>query len=169
MNRLLSVCSLICIVFLMSVAAASAQEASLPNNPATNPNANACLPGGSWAGRCDNYDADRNGTIDQNDRNYMYRCGWYQIRAERGLISSVPSDCPKVCPGYRIVKYPFLFPLTAEFVDTYFWVLGNVSENNLATFFTRDYTFDFNTSGEFTFTEDFRDKTGCIFVQFRSN
>lgn len=83
------------VLFLMGVGMVSAQEP--PNDPRVNPDANACFPGGTWAGTCNNFDADRNGRIDERDAEYMYRCGWYTIRVQFGLVNNVPSDCPRIC------------------------------------------------------------------------
>ena len=53
---------------------AFAIDDTLPNDPADNPDANACLTGGLWEGKC-------------GDSEYMWAGGWYLIRFNAGLIS----------------------------------------------------------------------------------
>jgi hypothetical protein len=52
---------------------AFAADDTLPNDPAVNPDANACLSGGLWEGKC-------------GDSEYMWAGGWYLIRFNAGLI-----------------------------------------------------------------------------------
>lgn len=71
-----------------------------PNDPARNERANACFRGGTWAGMCDKIDVEPDGDIDQQDIDWMWRCGWYAIRVERGLIrdGDYPAECYKRPP-----------------------------------------------------------------------
>jgi hypothetical protein len=66
-----------------------------PNDPETNERANACFAGGSWEGKCHQTDTDFDGDVDEHDINWMWRCGWYRIRAEKGLLKEgdYPSEC----------------------------------------------------------------------------
>lgn len=57
------------------------------NDPATNPDANACFEGGSMAGSCDNTDVNGNGVIDDGDKEWMWTCGWYLIRVEQNIFT----------------------------------------------------------------------------------
>lgn len=54
---------------------------NLANDPELNPNANACLEGGSMAGKCNS--------------DWEWTCGWHLIRLENGLISQdeFPGGC----------------------------------------------------------------------------
>lgn len=65
------------IVSIMSVA----QE----NNPLYDPDANACFPGGAFAGMCDKLDVDDDGDADRFDSEWCWKCGWYYIRVEYGI------------------------------------------------------------------------------------
>ncbi|MFQ3673987.1 MAG: hypothetical protein SNJ83_10370 [Aggregatilineales bacterium] len=66
-----------------------------PNDPSENERANACFTGGSWEGKCHRTDVDFDGDVDEQDVNWMWRCGWYVIRVERGLLNEgqYPSEC----------------------------------------------------------------------------
>lgn len=80
--------ALVVLVFVLSSLAVFAQE----NDPFTDENANACTEGGSMEGQC-NRDLDNNGTVDASEVEWAWRCGWYIIRYEAGMINRVPSDC----------------------------------------------------------------------------
>jgi len=81
-NRWLFVLTLILMISSLIILA---QE---DNDPATNPDANACYAGGSLAGTCSTTDVNKNGVIDDGDIEWMWTCGWYLIRAEQGMISA---------------------------------------------------------------------------------
>src|SRR5689334_24986183 len=61
-------------LFVLGLSLIAAQDASLPNDPRVNPDANACSEGGSMEGKC-------------GDSEYMWAGAWYKIRFEYGLIS----------------------------------------------------------------------------------
>ncbi|MBA3874592.1 MAG: hypothetical protein H0X30_36145 [Anaerolineae bacterium] len=69
---LLGVAALALLISLVAAAATTASET--PNNPQTNPDANACYTGGSMVGKC---------KLDGE----LWKAGWYEIRLEYGLIS----------------------------------------------------------------------------------
>jgi hypothetical protein len=58
-----------------------------PNDPATNPRANACFVGGSLEGKCSSTDVDGDGAISLSDISWMWEAGWYLIRYQAGIIS----------------------------------------------------------------------------------
>ncbi len=82
------------LVFAASFALAQ-DDLGSPNDPAENERANACFAGGSWEGKCHRTDTDFDGDVDIHDINWMWRCGWYVIRAEHGLLNEgqYPSEC----------------------------------------------------------------------------
>ena len=80
---------------LFFVIGMSSTFAQLPNDPGINPDANACFAGGSLAGICDRIDVDRDGDIDQDDIDWMFRCGWFLIRVELGYFPASVLD--EVC------------------------------------------------------------------------
>jgi hypothetical protein len=71
MKRLIPLFVLVTIV-LFALPTFAADD-TLPNDPAVNPDANACLTGGLWEGKC-------------GDSEYMWAGGWYLIRFHTGLI-----------------------------------------------------------------------------------
>ena len=88
---------------LMAVLAISAIAAfaQTTNDPNVDDDANACFEGGSLAGSCDNMDVDGDGDIDQHDKNWMWKCGYYLIRVENGIYSpdileGICSEIPEV-------------------------------------------------------------------------
>lgn len=89
-------------VLAISVVATSAQDTTNDNNPATDPNANACREGGSMEGRCDG-DSNGDGEVTEDEVTWSWTCGWYLIRFENNLLpaSGVPSDC-----GILLSYYP---------------------------------------------------------------
>jgi hypothetical protein len=70
-KRLILLGMFVAIVIL--VLPAFAADDTLPNDPSVNPDANACLTGGVWEGKC-------------GDSEYMWAGGWYLIRFNAGLI-----------------------------------------------------------------------------------
>ena len=68
----LGIAALVLVFSLMVVVAATSKET--PNDPRSNPDANACYTGGSMAGKC---------KLDGE----LWKAGWYEIRLEYGLIS----------------------------------------------------------------------------------
>jgi hypothetical protein len=81
------------LLLMSSTAFVIAQD--LPNDPTVNDDANACYTGGTMEGRCGTVDHDGNGVIDDYESEWDFRCGWYLIRYQYQMISSVelPSDC----------------------------------------------------------------------------
>lgn len=87
---------ILALVFALAASFALAQDdLGNPNDPAENERANACFAGGSWEGKCHTTDTDFDGDVDIHDINWMWRCGWYVIRVERGLLNEgqYPSEC----------------------------------------------------------------------------
>lgn len=83
-------------VVLIWVSALCAQDdRGVANDPKVNERANACFAGGSLAGKCHTTDADFDGRVDASDSAFMWRCGWYMIRVEQGLI--LHADAPEGC------------------------------------------------------------------------
>ena len=78
------------VVFILINAFGTIAQTS--NDPGFNENANACFEGGSMAGVCDNLDVDGDEDVDEHDRNWMWRCGWYLIRVELGYFDESVLD-----------------------------------------------------------------------------
>jgi hypothetical protein len=89
--KLVKVLIFFMLVFSLSAFISSAQE---DNDPATNPDANACNVGGSMEGKC-NSDSNGDGVVSQEEVDWAWNCGWYLIRYEHQMIaaSSFPQDC----------------------------------------------------------------------------
>ena len=79
--------------------------AQAANNPNVNDDANACFEGGVMAGSCDNMDVDKDGDIDQQDKDWMWKCGWYLIRVEYGIYSEEVLDgiCLEIIEEVEVV------------------------------------------------------------------
>lgn len=94
-NKPLLLC-LLTILLSMMLIVSVAQE----NDPRINDDANACFPGGSFAGMCDKVDVDDDGDTDIFDRDWCWNCGWYMIRVQFGIYSPDVLDgiCRKVPP-----------------------------------------------------------------------
>lgn len=75
MTRRIFIGMAIGMLLLSLVAVFAASDSENPNDPAVNPNANACYTGGSMAGKCK---ADKQ----------LWIAGWYAIRYQRGLITA---------------------------------------------------------------------------------
>jgi len=86
---LLGVAGLALLVSLFAATAATPKET--PNDPRTNPDANACYTGGSMAGKC---------KLDDE----LWKAGWYEIRLEYGLISrdQVPDQYKWLLEGVEV-------------------------------------------------------------------
>lgn len=99
---------LVFMIALFSIGVASAvdgfDDQGNPNDPAVNDRANACFDGGTLDNdRCNTTDADEDGVITQYDIDWMWRCGWFLIRYERGMIplEAVPEGC-KTAPPIQV-------------------------------------------------------------------
>lgn len=78
--------AILAIALVMVVFSAAAQaDNGKPNDPAVNPDANACYTGGSLAGKCD--------WPTEAEDEWAWNCGWYVIRAEAGILNSIPETC----------------------------------------------------------------------------
>lgn len=77
---------LVLLLVLSSLAVVSFAQTT-NNNPNFNEDANACAEGGTLEGFCNVTDADRDGDVDQDDINWMWKCGWFLIRADYGLMA----------------------------------------------------------------------------------
>jgi len=62
--------------------------AQTTNDPNNDPEANACYAGGTLYSTCNSTDADHDGDIDQQDVDWMWKCGYYLIRVEHGIYST---------------------------------------------------------------------------------
>ena len=62
--------------------------AQISNDPNDNKDANACFEGGTLGGICDVTDADRDGDLDQQDKDWLWTCGWDLIRVEYGFLDN---------------------------------------------------------------------------------
>jgi hypothetical protein len=76
---------LFCVMMLSISVAAAQTDNGQPNDPAVNPDANACYTGGSLAGKCD--------WPTEAEDEWAWDCGWYIIRAEAGIFDSIPETC----------------------------------------------------------------------------
>ena len=94
------VIGMILLLLLVTGAVALAQDEGGSNDPATDPNANACYTGGSLEGKCGTSDLDHDGVVEDWEVNLMWTCGWYLIRYEHYGIprSAVPQDCEFLLP-----------------------------------------------------------------------
>lgn len=95
---------MISIVFVSVTAANGLDDQGNPNDPAVNERANACFDGGTLGTeRCNTTDADEDGTLTQFDIDWMWRCGWFLIRFEEGMIDRdyVPEGC-KTAPPIQV-------------------------------------------------------------------
>lgn len=72
-----------------------------PNDPAVNPDANACFKGGVLEGKCSSTDVDQDGDVDELDQDWMWTAGWYLIRYQTGRISrkAFPQHYAAILPG----------------------------------------------------------------------
>lgn len=73
--------TLLFVFVLALVLAGLALAVETPNDPTSNPDANACYAGGVYAGKCGN-------------NPNLWRAGWFKIRLDAGLIleSQLPPD-----------------------------------------------------------------------------
>ncbi len=103
------------VILMMAVAVWGIQaqdDLGNPNDPSENERANACFAGGSWEGKCHRTDVDFDGDVDEQDVNWMWRCGWYVIRAERGMLheGQYPPECytkpVSACPSIAEFNVP---------------------------------------------------------------
>lgn len=75
-------------MMLTSIVALAADSGdSFVNDPAINPDANACYTGGSMEGKCD--------WPTEEETEWGWTCGWYVIRVEAGIFNEtqLPTDC----------------------------------------------------------------------------
>ena len=79
-------------ILLLALTATVGSIAQTTNNPNDNNDANACFEGGTLAGVCDRTDADRDIDVDQQDKDWLWTCGWYLIRVEYGIFDSSVLD-----------------------------------------------------------------------------
>jgi hypothetical protein len=98
-SRLKFISTVLIILACLLIAGAAFADPATPadNNPATNPDANACYAGGSYENRC-LVDIDLDGTIEDWEIDAMWEAGWYRIRLEYGMIS--PNQVP---PQYSFI------------------------------------------------------------------
>lgn len=75
-------------VMMLIVLSSISSFALTTNDPNDDPDANACYVGGSMYDTCNSMDADHDGDIDDNDKEWMWKCGYYLIRVEHGIYSS---------------------------------------------------------------------------------
>lgn len=102
---------LVLVILLLATFASLAQEEINSNDPLTNENANACNEGGSMEGKC-NIDFDGNGIVDQYEVDWAWECGWYIIRYDAGMLSSVPERCQTLLSaGLICYNSPYYFSL----------------------------------------------------------
>lgn len=78
--------ALLCLFVLLFGVVSIVSVAQDNNNPLYNPDANACFPGGAFAGMCDTLDVDDDGDADSFDSEWCWKCGWYYIRVEYGIF-----------------------------------------------------------------------------------
>lgn len=115
-------------ILSLSVVSTLAQE---DNDPNTNPDANACLAGGSMEGKCNN-DADGDGVVTDEEIDWQWTCGWYLIRFEHGLLPGIPEDCAILISYYPdpfcIFNEIFYSGVPNEFGNVIFFDGGNCWE-----------------------------------------
>jgi hypothetical protein len=75
-------------VVLFSVLSTFASLAQTTNNPNDDPDANACYQWGTLYDTCAHMDVDYDFDIDQQDKDWMWKCGYYLIRVEYGIYSA---------------------------------------------------------------------------------
>jgi hypothetical protein len=112
------------VVACLLIAGATFADPTTPaeNNPATNPDANACYAGGSYENRC-LVDLDLDGTIEDWEIDAMWEAGWYRIRLEYGMIS--PNQVP---PQYSFIL-PEVLQATIVRVDCQLTLGGFAGQN----------------------------------------
>lgn len=90
-RRLRSILTILLSAFLLL--GFSISLAQSPNDPAVNPDANACYDGGSMDGTCTrDRDVNDDGVINELDTDYLFRCGWYKIRVKNDMMSESVLD-----------------------------------------------------------------------------
>lgn len=88
MRRLTFLLVMMIVIVVGAVFVIGAQDdQGTDNNPATNPRANACYADGTMATQC--------------DTEWEWKCGWYLIRYETGVIdqANFPTDCTVLLPA----------------------------------------------------------------------
>lgn len=95
----------LCLLFV-ALLVLSVSMAQTTNNPNTDENANACFAGGTLAGSCDSTDVDYDGDVDQNDRSWLWKCGWYLIRVEYDIYDSSVLDgiCLEIIEEIAVIE-----------------------------------------------------------------
>jgi hypothetical protein len=77
------------------LAQSGVDDRGTPNNPATNPRANACYTGGSLAGTCQDFE-------------WKWVCGWGIIRVEAGILfrHQLATECQALMPALEPTYTP---------------------------------------------------------------
>jgi len=119
--------------FALSVVGVLGQEAPFDNDPATNPDANACYEGGSMEDKC-NDDMNGDGVVTQNEIDWAWNCGWYLIRYENNM-GGLPADCVSLLDGqFEAIARCIFDPLFEQFV----YYTGNPTEERNVFYFPED-------------------------------